>query len=164
MRSSKIVACAALVFAGALALNLPVAHQTAAAAAAAAKDEAAPSPELETLAQNWAVAMEEGKAEWMKPMLASGYVYVNPRGRATDGETLLRQMKDRKVLVKIKPKDGKFRMHKDAAVMTGVCTITGEVDGQKVDGEYRYVDVFQRADNRWVAIASTLTRVVDGGS
>ena len=53
-------------------------------------------------------------------------------------------------------------MHGAAVVMTGVCEITGEVDGEKVDGTYRYVDVFQRKGTRWVAIASTLTRVIDG--
>ena len=98
----------------------------------------------------------------MKPLLADDYVYVNPHGEAIDGVTLLRLLKDRTVKFKVSPEGRRLRLHKGALVVTGTCDVVGEMDGNKVDGRYRYLDVFERRGERWVAIASSLTRV-DGG-
>jgi ketosteroid isomerase-like protein len=119
--------------------------------------------EPETLAEQWSASLEAGRVELMKPLLADGFVYVNPHGEAIDGVTLLRLLKDRVLKFKVSPEGRKLRMHKDALVVTGTCHLTGEMNGKKVDGDYRYLNVFERQGERWVAIASSLTRVEGSG-
>jgi len=153
-RRRPLLVVAAALFAAVAA----VASMSLVAVPARAADETAPS-EGTTLAKEWSAALEAGHVEWMEPHLSADYIYVNPLGKTVNGETLLRTLKGKKLNFKIEPKEREFRVHGDAVVIVGKCHITGEIDGRKLDGDYRYMDVFKKHEGRWVAIASTMTAI-----
>lgn len=52
-----------------------------------------------------------------------------------------------------------MRAYGQAAVITGRSTIKAMVKGQEVSGEYRFTDVWVKLDDRWLAVASQVTRI-----
>ena len=56
--------------------------------------------------------------------------------------------------------DLKVRMLGDNnACATGVTKLTGTDEGKDISGDYRFMDLFQKKDGKWQAIASQVTRI-----
>jgi hypothetical protein len=56
--------------------------------------------------------------------------------------------------------DFKCRMLGDnAAVVTMMVKLTGTDDGTEFSGDFRAMDVFEKKDGKWVAVASQITKV-----
>jgi ketosteroid isomerase-like protein len=45
------------------------------------------------------------------------------------------------------------------AYVTGLQTLKATYKGENISGQYRYLDVFEKKDNKWQAIASQVTKV-----
>jgi len=59
------------------------------------------------------------------------------------------------------PSEMNVRTYGGAAVIAGRSTIKADVKGEKVSGEYRFTDVWIKQDNRWLAVASQVTRIAE---
>ena len=62
-------------------------------------------------------------------------------------------------LTKLESSDQSIRIHGLLVVVTGQYQLQGTSNGRDVSGTYRYLDVARKVGDRWLIIASTLTRV-----
>jgi ketosteroid isomerase-like protein len=57
------------------------------------------------------------------------------------------------------PSEMKVRLYGETAVITGQSTIRAKVKGEEVAGEYRFTDIWVKQSDRWLAVASQVTRI-----
>ena len=132
-----------------------------AAGVATAGFGASADAELKAIEQLWLDAYIKGDAAFLKTVEADEYTIVEPDGAVTTKAEDIKAVTDKKFILKTATmSDFKCRMLGDnAAVVTALLKITGTDDGNDISGDYRAMDVFEKKDGKWMAIAAQLTRV-----
>jgi ketosteroid isomerase-like protein len=84
-----------------------------------------------------------------------------PDGTVLDKKGEIESLKSGDIaLTEMTPSEINVRTYGEAAV-TGRSTIKAKVKGQEVSGEYRFTDVWVKHCNRWLAVASQVTRIAE---
>jgi uncharacterized protein (TIGR02246 family) len=117
--------------------------------------------ELKAIEQQWLDAYMKGDATSLKTIEAEDYTITEPDGTVTTKAQDIKSVTDKKFLMKTATmSDFKCRMLGDNyAVVTAAIKMSGSDEGKEFSGDYRGMDVFEKKDGKWVAVASQLTKI-----
>jgi len=117
--------------------------------------------ELKALSQQWLDAYQKSVPTFLKNTLAEDFIVVEPDGSVGTKADDVKSVTDKKFVMKSATmSDFKCRMLGDnAAVVTMIVKLTGTDDGTEFSGDFRAMDVFEKKDGKWVAVASQITKV-----
>jgi ketosteroid isomerase-like protein len=117
--------------------------------------------DLKAIEQQWLDAYIKGDASFLKTAEAEDYSVTEPDGTITTKAQDIKAVTDKTFVLKSATmSDFKCRMLGDtAACVTATLKLTGTDDGQDISGDYRALDVFEKKDGKWMAVASQLTKV-----
>ena len=117
--------------------------------------------ELKAIEQQWLDAYIKGDAAFIKGVEAEDYTIVEPDGTVSTKADDVKSVTDKKFVLKTATmSDFKCRMLGDNhAVVTAAIKITGTDDGEDISGDYRAMDVFEKKDGKWLAVAAQLTKI-----
>lgn len=117
--------------------------------------------ELKTIEQRWLDAYVKGDASFIKDIEADDFTLVDPAGEVVTKAQDVKAVTDKKFVLKsVTMSDYKCRMLGDnAAVVTAMLKMSGTDDGHEFSGDFRALDVFEKKDGKWMAVASQLTKV-----
>jgi len=117
--------------------------------------------ELKALSQQWLDAYQKSDPTFLKNTLAEDFIVVEPDGSVGTKADDVKSVTDKKFVMKSAAmSDFKCRMLGDnAAVVTMMVKLTGTDDGSEFSGDFRAMDVFEKKDGKWVAVASQITKV-----
>jgi uncharacterized protein (TIGR02246 family) len=117
--------------------------------------------ELKAIEQQWLDAYQKSDAAFIKNLEAEDYSIVEPDGTVTTKAQDVKSVTDKKFVLKSATmSDFKCRMLGDNnAVVTAALKMSGTDDGKEFSGDYRALDVFEKKDGKWMAVASQLTKV-----
>jgi len=119
--------------------------------------------ELKALSQQWLDAYTKGDPTFLKNTLTEDYTITEPDGAVATKADDIKSVTDKKFVLKSATmSDFKCRMLGDnAAVATATLKLSGTEDGEEFSGEYRALDVFEKKDGKWMAVASQLTKMAE---
>jgi ketosteroid isomerase-like protein len=116
--------------------------------------------EVETLNRQWMASYVRRDTDFLERYLSDDYVSTFPDGAALDKKGEIEALKSGAIaLTEMTPREMKVRVYGEAAVITGQSAIKAKVNGQEVGGEFRFTDVWVKQSNRWLAVASQVTRI-----
>ena len=117
--------------------------------------------ELKAIEQQWMDAYMKGDAAALKNIEAEDFTIVEPDGTVSTKADDLKSVTDKKFVLKSATmSDFKCRMLGDNhALVTATFKMSGSEDGNEFSGEYRGMDVFEKKDGKWVAVAAQLTKI-----
>jgi ketosteroid isomerase-like protein len=117
--------------------------------------------ELKAIEQQWLDAYMKGDASFLKNIEAEDYTIVEPDGTVTTKAEDMKSVTDKKFVLKTATmSDFKCRMLGDNnAVVTMALKMSGSNEGNEFSGDYRAMDVFEKKDGKWIAVAGQLTKV-----
>ena len=122
-----------------LALNIP-------AVAAPSVDETA----LRALDHELQVATWKNDVAWIDAHLSKDFVFINGRAHSLDRAGYLKESQPGPVSIEpFDSTDVSVRIHGDTAVVNGTVLQKYTADGQKVEAESRYTDVWIREQGTW---------------
>jgi hypothetical protein len=120
----------------------------------------APDDSLPTLLDKWKRSKAAGDAHLLEGFLEQSFVGVGPTGRAEDRKEFVTRLANPGLKVnESSTRDVSLRLHGKTAVVTGVHQIAGTLDEKDISGRYRFVEVWTKPAERWVLIASTMSKV-----
>jgi ketosteroid isomerase-like protein len=118
--------------------------------------------EAKSLNRQWMESYVKRDTAFLEQYLADDYVSTFPDGTVLDKKSEIESLKSGDIaLTAMTPREMTVRTYGKAAVITGRSTITARVKGQEVSGDYRFTDVWVKHDNRWLAVASQVTRIAE---
>ena len=119
--------------------------------------------ELKALSQQWLDAYLKGDPSFLKNTEAEDYTITEPDGTVSTKADDIKSVTDKKFVLKSATiTDFKCRMVGDnVAVTTATLKLSGSEDGQEFSGEYRSLDVFEKKDGKWMAVASQMTKIAE---
>ncbi len=117
--------------------------------------------ELKAIEQQWLDAYMKSDAAFLKNTEAEDYSITEPDGTVSNKAQDIKSVTDKTFVLKSATmSDYKCRMLGDnAACVTATLKLDGTEDGQGFSGDYRAIDVFEKKDGKWMAVASQLTKV-----
>ena len=117
--------------------------------------------ELKAIEQQWLDAYIKSDAAFIKNVEAEDYTIVEPDGTMTTKAQDVKSVTDKKFVLKSATmSDFKCRMLGDNnAVVTAMLKMSGSDDGTEFSGDYRAIDVFEKKDGKWLAVASQITKI-----
>lgn len=117
--------------------------------------------ELKAIEQQWLDAYMKGDASFLKTAEAEDYSITEPDGTVSTKADDIKSLTDKTFALKSATmSDFKCRMlGENAAVVTATLKMSGSADGHEFSGDYRALDVFEKKDGKWMAVASQLTKV-----
>jgi uncharacterized protein (TIGR02246 family) len=117
--------------------------------------------ELKAIEQQWLDAYQKSDPAFLKTLYADDYVVIEPDGAITTGAADIKAVTDKKFVLKTATmSDYKCRMMGDnAACVTASLKLTGTDDGKEFSGDFRAIDIFEKKNGKWMAVASQLTKV-----
>jgi ketosteroid isomerase-like protein len=117
--------------------------------------------ELKAIEQQWLDAYIKSDAAFIKNVEADEYTLVEPDGSVTTKAEDVKAVADKKFVLKTATmSDFKCRMLGDNhAVVTVTLKISGTDDGEDISGNFRAMDVFEKKDGKWMAVAAQLTKI-----
>ncbi|MCA1658787.1 MAG: nuclear transport factor 2 family protein [Verrucomicrobiaceae bacterium] len=121
----------------------------------------AAADELKTIEQQWLDAYMKSDASVIKALEAEDYTIVESDGTVATKAEDVKSVTDKKFVLKTATmSDFKCRMLGDnGAVVTCMLKMSGTDEGKEFSGDYRALDVFEKKDGKWLAVASQLTKV-----
>jgi ketosteroid isomerase-like protein len=121
--------------------------------------------EILQLEQKWKDAVLQRNVPAMEELLGDDYIGITPNGTLESKEQTLQNMKNRVVsLSSIEVSDRKIRFYGKTAVVTSKAEVTGDMEGSKANGNYRYTRVYVR-DPRggWKIVSFEASRIRETG-
>jgi ketosteroid isomerase-like protein len=117
--------------------------------------------ELKAIEQQWLDAYMKGDASFLKTAEAEDYSITEPDGTVSTKADDIKSVTDKTFVLKSATmSDFKCRMlGENAACVTATLKMNGTADGHEFSGDYRAIDVFEKKDGKWMAVASQLTKV-----
>lgn len=110
--------------------------------------------QLETLNRMWMESYVKRDLAFLEQHVADEYVSTFPDGSVLDKKGEIAALSSGAVvLTDMRAREMTVQLYGEAAVITGQSTIEARVAGRDESGEYR--------DNRWVAVASQVTRIAN---
>lgn len=118
--------------------------------------------EAEALNREWMQSYVRGDVDFLERYLADDYVSTFPDGTVYDKQGEIEALKSGAVaLTEMTPREMNVRIYGETAVITGRSAIRARTNGQDIAGELRFTDVWAKQQNRWLAVASQVTRIVE---
>lgn len=115
---------------------------------------------IKSVARAFAVAITTGDVSQVKGLLAHNYVGIDLHGKVLDRSARIKQLETMKLkLTTLEVSEPVVQMSEQSAILTGLYTVEGELNGKKADGKYRYLDIWAKQDGEWKVIASSLTKL-----
>lgn len=117
--------------------------------------------ELKAISQQWLDAYMKGDPTFLKNTEAEDYSITEPDGTVSTKAQDIKSVTDKTFVLKTATMgDFKCRMLGDnAAVVTATLKISGSIEGHEFSGDYRALDVYEKKDGKWLAVASQMTKV-----
>jgi ketosteroid isomerase-like protein len=118
--------------------------------------------ELKAVEQRWSDAYTKGDTATLKTVEAEDYSMVNADGTISTKAEDIKGVADKTFVVKSATmSDMKIRtLGNSHACVTGMWTLTEASEkGKDISGDYRFIDIFERKNNKWQAIATQLTKI-----
>jgi ketosteroid isomerase-like protein len=116
--------------------------------------------EVESLNRQWMQSYVNRDTGFLERYLADDYVSTFPDGAVLDKKGEIAALASGAVaLTAMIPREMTVRMYGDAAVITGQSSIQATVNGEEVSGDFRFTDIWVRQSDRWLAVASQVTRI-----
>jgi ketosteroid isomerase-like protein len=116
--------------------------------------------EVEKLNREWMQSYVRRDVAFLEKYLADDYTSTFPDGAVLDKKGEISALESGDVaLAEMTPSEMNVRVYGSAAVITGRSTIKANVNGQEIGGEFRFTDVWVKQDDRWLAVASQVTRI-----
>ena len=117
--------------------------------------------ELKAISQQWLDAYMKGDPTFLKNTEAEDYSITEPDGTVSTKAEDIKSVTDKKFVLKSATmSDFKCRMLGDnAAVVTATLKISGTDEGHEFSGDYRALDVYEKKDGKWMAVASQMTKI-----
>ena len=117
--------------------------------------------ELKAISQQWLDAYQKSDPAFLKNLYAEDYVVVEPDGSVTSKSEDIKAVTEKTFVLKSSAvSDFKCRMLGDnAAIVTASLKLTGSDEGKEFSGDFRAIDVFEKKDGKWMAVASQVTKV-----
>jgi ketosteroid isomerase-like protein len=117
--------------------------------------------ELKAIEQQWTDAYMKGDAAFIKNLEAEDYSIIGPDGTVSTKAQDVKSVTDKTFVLKSATmSDIKCRMLGDNyACVTVMLKMSGTEDGKEFSGDYRGMDVFEKKNGKWQAVASELTKV-----
>ena len=117
--------------------------------------------ELKKLSEQWLDAYMKGDVTFLKNTLADDYTITEPDGTVSTKADDIKSVTDKKFVLKSATmSDFKCRMiGENTAVATATLKVSGTDDGEEFSGEYRGMDVWEKKDGKWMAVASQMTKI-----
>jgi hypothetical protein len=106
----------------------------------------------------------KGDAAFIKNLEAEDYSIIGPDGTVSTKAQDVKSVTDKTFVLKSATmSDIKCRMLGDNyACVTVMLKMSGTEDGKEFSGDYRGMDVFEKKNGKWQAVASELTKVGKG--
>lgn len=119
-----------------------------------------PVKQLERLNRAWMDSYVERDAAFLERHLADSYVSTFPDGTVLDKRGEIAALTSGSVvLAEMTAREMKVQVYGEAAVITGRSAIRAKANGRDESGEYRFTDVWVKQADRWLAVASQVTRI-----
>jgi uncharacterized protein (TIGR02246 family) len=117
--------------------------------------------ELKAISQQWLDAYMKSDPAFLKTIEAEDYSITEPDGAVTTKANDIKSVTEKKFVLKTATmSDFKVRtIGENAAVVTATLKITGTDEGHDFSGDYRALDVYEKKDGKWIAVASQMTKV-----
>jgi hypothetical protein len=116
--------------------------------------------EVRTVATGIVRALMLGNTDLISSYLAPDYVCIDVAGNAINKSARLKQLREAGLkFSSVESEQQSVQHFGQTVVVTGVLEVNGSMAGRDISGRYRYLDVLIKRDGKWVAIASTMTRV-----
>jgi len=117
--------------------------------------------ELKAMSQQWLDAYLKSDPTFLKTVEAEDYTITEPDGAVTTKADDIKSVTEKKFVLKTATmSDFKCRMlGENGAVVTATLKISGTDDGQEFSGDYRALDVYEKKDGKWIAVASQMTKI-----
>jgi ketosteroid isomerase-like protein len=116
--------------------------------------------EAEALNRQWMESYVRRDTSFLERHLSDDYVSTFPDGAVLDKKGEIAALKSGAVaLTEMTPGEMKVRVYGETAVITGRSSIKANVNGQEISGEFRFTDIWVKQSNRWMAVASQVTRI-----
>jgi ketosteroid isomerase-like protein len=115
---------------------------------------------LEALNRRWMESYVNRDVAFLEQHLADEYVSTFPDGAVLDKRGEIEALSSGAVILGVmRPNEMTVRLYGDAAVITGQSTLKARVKDRDESGEFRFTDVWVRHGERWLAVASQVTRI-----
>jgi ketosteroid isomerase-like protein len=115
---------------------------------------------LEALNRRWMESYVNGDVVFLEQHLAQEYVSTFPDGAVLDKKGEIDALLSGAVaLSEMRASEMRVRVYGDAAVITGQSTIKARVKDRDESGQFRFTDVWIKQGERWLAVASQVTRI-----
>jgi len=117
--------------------------------------------EILQMEEKWKNAVIQRNFQAMNDLLADDYIGITPNGTLESKEQMLDNMKAGTVRLKsIDVSDRKVRFYGKTAVVTSKAEVTGNLEGGKANGNYRYTRVYVRnARGGWRIVSFEASRI-----
>lgn len=105
--------------------------------------------------QNLVAALVKGDASAVERNMASTCLFTGPDGGRQTKAEMVADMKTGALKMKSSKNDGmKVQVYGDAAVVTYRSTDNGTYEGRDISGQYNWMDVFTKQNDRWQIVAT----------
>jgi ketosteroid isomerase-like protein len=116
--------------------------------------------ELLKLENEWAKSVVKLDLAFMERILADDYTWTDPEGNIhTKAEEIASIKSGQGVVTSCVSDDVKVRVYGDAAVVTGLTTQKGMVEGKEVSGQFRWTDTWVKIAGRWQCVADHVSNI-----
>jgi ketosteroid isomerase-like protein len=117
--------------------------------------------ELKTIEEKWLDAYMKSDASFLKNLEAEDYMIIEPEGVVGTKSDDVKSVTDKKFVLKSATmSEFKCRMiGENVAIVTAMLKMSGSDNGKEFSGDFRGMDVFEKKDGKWMAVASQLTKV-----
>lgn len=115
---------------------------------------------LRRLNRAWMTAYTQGDVAALERMIADDYVGTFPDGSVLDKRAEIEGVRSGKVrILSMEPEEMDVRRYDRTAVITGRSHIRASIEGQDMEGRFRFTDVWIEFPHGWRAVASQVTRI-----
>ena len=124
--------------------------------------EAASAPQgLDEQVQAYKKALTNKDVAALDRIWAADYTFINPRGELVDKAQRLANLRSGATEFQaIQSQRERVHTHGNVAVDIGRVTLQGtKYSGQESSGEYRYMNVWVKLENRWQLLANQITLI-----
>jgi hypothetical protein len=130
------------------------------AAFAQARDTARDEVDLRLLDAAVCHAFEIGDARALRRYLDDRFTLTSSRGEVTNFEQNLAEVAKREPFYDVfRNRNQKIRLYGDAAIITGVTSVSGRAKGEPFAAEFQFTDTWIFAANQWHLAASHASNI-----
>jgi ketosteroid isomerase-like protein len=107
--------------------------------------------QIEALEKQWQQAMLDDDIPTLDKLLSEDYLGIEPNGEVVTKAQQLDHMRTRQfAFSKIETSDVKIKLVGQVAIVTSLALVNGVMDGDHLQGSYRYTRIYQRlASGTW---------------